>query len=404
MKISFNKDNLTLYILVGIYSWCLIENNIYRGLHLSITNYFTSQMSTLITLIVLSFLIIIRGNWSFKILIFESLLVMAVCLSFLNKDASVYLRELYGGFSQIKLYFIIPLSFICIKDPQRFIDLMSRTSIVIGAVHIYTFVNMGYLTEWNTVDYMSFGMEMLLPVSIIMMRAFETKNKIYKILSIVYSGYVIVFAHRSASLTIFILFATFFYMFSTNAAKIRISLFTIVIGIIVFLTSNEIIRLLIFLVEKVGIDSRNLSFLMEGGLLSDSGRGEIWKICVEHIKENIFIGNGIGADRVLLANTLGNFYAHNFILELMIAFGFVIGLILSILIIWMGIHCFFMKQCLEWRDLFMPFYIVSIVTLLFSSSIFEFQPMWISIIIFLMLIKKERIEKYARSYGNNYYL
>lgn len=390
MKIKINKSNAIYWILAGVYTWSLLEHNIYVGLHLTFTNYFPSYLSTFFIISIFIILIILRGERNKKVYFFITFMIVSILISAINIHNREYIKTMFGGMSQIKQYFIIPLGFLCIKEPDKFLEKMGGFSIVIALIHIYTFMNQGYMNQWNKTDYMFFGMEMLVPISLIMLRAFQTRKFIYIICSVIFSFYTMISAHRGVILVIAALLVVYFYSFSNAMDKIKGCFLIGTSAIALYLSYKNILKCVINIMNKYNLSSRTLELLLEGTIGSDSGRDIIWETCIESIKQHVVIGTGIASDRVILHAGVGEFYAHNFVLELMVAFGMLLGTFLVGIIIWMGIHVIRMKTLPEWRNLFLAFYIVSIMTLLTSNSIFVFQPMWIAIIVFCILRKKEK--------------
>lgn len=393
--IKIDKKSWICWGIAVLYFWNLIENNVYNGLSLKFTNYFPSSLSTFFMVVVLATFIILKGDHNVRAYIFLTFILLSIGISCFNNSAREYLEAMYFGVSQIKKYIFIPFSFLCIKEPKNFLDRLYPLCILAGGVHIYTYISNGYLNAWNQVDYMGFGMEMLVPISIILLYAFNNKSIIAIIFSCIYGLYTMTVAHRGVILVIFALLVVYSYLYTSATTKLRISIVLLIGGSILYLNYEKILSLFIRVLNQYNIESRTLQLILQGTVENASGRSEIWRVCLESIKNNFWIGTGIGSDRALLNRWVGNFYSHNFALELWIAFGGILGSFLIGLIIWMGWHSVQMKLSQGWRNLFLPFYIVSIVTLLTSNSIFVFQPMWISIVIFCMLRKKEKLEKNA---------
>ncbi len=393
--VKIEKESWIYWGISLLYFWNLIENNIYNGLSLDFINYFPSYLSTFFMIVILVAFILLKGDHNARAYIFLVFMLLAIGISCFNHSAKEYLESMYFGVSQIKQYILIPFSFLCIKEPKKFLDKFYPLCILAGGLHIYTYINNGYLNEWNQIDYMGFGMEMLVPISIILLYAFKNKSIIAIIFSCVYGLYTMTVAHRGVILVIFALLIVYSYLYTSITTKLRVSVVLLIGGSILYLNYEKILSLLIRLLNQYDIESRTIQLILQGTVESASGRSEIWRICLESIKDHFWIGTGIGSDRVLLNRWIGNFYSHNFALELWIAFGGILGSLLIGLIIWMGWHSVQMKLLQGWRDLFLPFYIVSLVTLLTSNSIFVFQPMWISIVIFCMLRKKEKLKKNA---------
>ena len=92
---------------------------------------------------------------------------------------------------------------------------------------------------------------------------------------------------------------------------------------------------------KFGINKlRLLDYLNSGMLLDSSGRDGFADIVTSAIWEQPIIGYGIGGDRLLLNGR----YCHNFLLEVFVSFGFVLGVIIISLIGILGTKMIFNKD------------------------------------------------------------
>lgn len=136
--------------------------------------------------------------------------------------------------------------------------------------------------------------------------------------------------------------------------------------------------------EGIGIGSRTLSLLNSGDIVYDSGRNDIFLICINALSRNPVFGVGLYGDRVLLEGA----YCHNFILEIGLDFGVILGLIILCYLLWRFIHVFWHTKG-ENRNLlliisfgcFLPFMVSG--SYLINNNI----ALWIGIL--LLLSRKE---------------
>lgn len=136
--------------------------------------------------------------------------------------------------------------------------------------------------------------------------------------------------------------------------------------------------------EEIGIGSRTLSLLNSGDIVSDSGRNDIFLICINALSRNPVFGVGLYGDRVLLEGA----YCHNFILEIGLDFGVILGLIILCFLLWRFIRVFWLSKG-ENRNLLLIISFGCFLPFMFSGSylINNNIALWIGIL--LLLNRKE---------------
>ena len=156
----------------------------------------------------------------------------------------------------------------------------------------------------------------------------------------------------------------------------------------VFLISiffNEIVEYLYTALLYFGIDSRTL-YLMTLGKIHLSGRELIYLDLIKYIRLSPIIGYGLAGDVYLLG---GDGFAHNFILEILINFGFIFGggIFLSLIIlIYKGLKS---SDYLN-VELIIIFFSLGLTHLLVSSSYLIDFKFWIFIGLILNIYNKQR--------------
>ncbi len=76
-----------------------------------------------------------------------------------------------------------------------------------------------------------------------------------------------------------------------------------------------------------GVNSRAISMLVEGTFTADNGRNEIYKLAIDAIKHVPFLGYGAYGDRQFIAPYFYWGYSHNIVLEFIIDFGWIFGVL-----------------------------------------------------------------------------
>ncbi len=76
-----------------------------------------------------------------------------------------------------------------------------------------------------------------------------------------------------------------------------------------------------------GVNSRAISMFVEGTFTADNGRNEIYKLAIDAIKHVPFLGYGAYGDRQFIAPYFYWGYSHNIVLEFIIDFGWIFGVL-----------------------------------------------------------------------------
>lgn len=148
-------------------------------------------------------------------------------------------------------------------------------------------------------------------------------------------------------------------------------------------------------------DSRTLTLLSAGNLISDTGRFAIYLESIRLINEAPLAFRGILSDRVLIASKLGiidqafGSYAHNIFLEIFVQFGIVFGGILLIWLLFLLIKSNLIVS--KSKDLYLKiiFSIIvggSCVQFLFSGSYVSSPMFWVALGLIFSIIRRDKIK------------
>ncbi|NVF17349.1 hypothetical protein HV446_06025 [Enterococcus faecium] len=111
--------------------------------------------------------------------------------------------------------------------------------------------------------------------------------------------------------------------------KKKLQAFSVItFSLLLFLMRDNLIHLLLSITTKLGIYSRTLTTIASGTFTTSLGREDIYSQVLSSFMNNPFKIRGINADYALTG-----IYSHNFILELLYEFGFILGVIIVLLII-----------------------------------------------------------------------
>lgn len=128
--------------------------------------------------------------------------------------------------------------------------------------------------------------------------------------------------------------------------------------------------------SKIGIESRTLAAFLQGGFTDDNGRYRIWERVTELIHEHPFTGMGVFGERNAVYGIGMKWgYAHNIFLEVIVDFGYPIGLAL------IGVGVFFLMRAIikpkdkDYQLLIIGFLTISL-ELIFSNSYWFHMGFW----------------------------
>jgi peptidoglycan/xylan/chitin deacetylase (PgdA/CDA1 family) len=149
----------------------------------------------------------------------------------------------------------------------------------------------------------------------------------------------------------------------------------------ILLSSILLLLLITVIVLVVLSNSRNLQLLLGKSFFQDGGRGKLYGMVVRALRESPLLGLGIFGDRPVVNQKFVWGYSHNIILELMVDFGVILGLLLIIAYACISVQMIFKEKNRQRSEWFIAFFAVSL-GLLFSSSFWLTPWPWVSLIIY----------------------
>lgn len=176
-------------------------------------------------------------------------------------------------------------------------------------------------------NYMSFAYQGLLSVMLCVYMSLKKKNFLRFIISMGACACIILAGCRGAALTLIVFLAI--VIFSAPGMKKGIHyitiLLTINISLIVFVCLDSIISYVSCKLIAQDFESRTLYMFLTGEFLSDSGRGVIQS---KILAESGLLPNGLYGDFAAVG-----VYSHNWIVEILCNFGYLIGPLIIFIII-----------------------------------------------------------------------
>ena len=249
-----------------------------------------------------------------------------------------------------------------------------------------------------------FGYAALFSACVLGMEVLNNKvRRIWNIVGVLFSVIYIIQSNTSGALVAFVLCMLVGCLFVVSKfGTWAIVWLTVLFGtiILLFLNYEKILILLIEHLSYLDIRLDVLNELLESGLKMDRFRSSIYEYCSSFIRNHLFLGCGIGNDRMLITlNTLVHDqvmvtnHPHNIFLEFMMQFGLIPGVMLGIIVLYVIVKYLFAEkdkynQCVVAVLLGLGFF-----PLLFSTSYIENTYFYLLIGFVWGKLKKKRLTK-----------
>lgn len=269
-----------------------------------------------------------------KALFAVTLLIIALTVSWtLNVQTIQFMLGRYvassGLFFLMLVYFPVFLLMLSGIDFNKMMGYFKKVSFITLLLADITFVSYIIISGDMPTDYLTFAYMMLSPLFVCMICG--GKHNIFRFILIVISALIIlILGSRGAVITGAVFMILFMISMYKNDAITRShpygKLLFIVLLVLVVINLDTILDFISSSLQAIGITSRTIEKLISGetSFIQSEGRESIWNQAIDNIG---FIGKGLFGDRTVLIDEYGDpAYAHNFILELMIDLGAVLGI------------------------------------------------------------------------------
>ena len=321
--------------LIAALMFCLPQLNYYV---VALLTSFELRTFTTEVYLLVSLLAILAYLWTLsdiRCLLATGAAVLALLLSYLLfPDTGEYLFSkpltTSGAVMLMLYYFPVFLLLLSGLDLERLLICLARFSTVILAAAALAFANYLFLQHVKLPDYMSFAYFMLSAIFFCFFAG--VKGKIFHlVLAIIGSVMILVGGCRGAFLTllVFYLLCLFFLTDGKKSKRAFVGkLFVILLAILVFVLFDTITDWLDSGLSRLGYSSRTLRFISDtdgetvSSIIEKDGRSTVWDQAVHSIG---LLGKGLFGDRTVLHEHGVGTYAHNWILELLIDFGLILG-------------------------------------------------------------------------------
>lgn len=363
-KISFA---LTAEILLPAVKFCILrpipgffEFNRYANIILAII---------MMIIIIPTLRVVYKRKFKTSIIILLALSIFILSNIILFEENIINItNHVFGIYSISYVCFILALT---LEDYEVFLNYLSKACPVIilsGVFNVFamTFVYNG-AASYNQYD-MSLSYYMLIP-TVVMLLMYYRNNNIKSFIFFI-MGLGIILARGSRGVLIGI--ATFFIIYNfkntklTNK-KILISIIYVFILIPVIMNFDKIIIFMVEVLNKYGINSRTLEYMLNGNMMSASNRDIIAYGLINKIEKNPILGIGF----------LGDLTSHNIIIETILFYGVIAGLLLLLFLIMIIIKSLLYKKDNTLASIILVFFSYAIPDALLNLTIWGKDMFWI---------------------------
>lgn len=286
------------------------------------------------------------------------------------------------------------LFFSLVEDPKKLWDVVFK----------YAWVNFFYLMIVSFIPYLlrgywvgigqegeelhlsydlTFGYTIIFPLFVFYIAFYREKRKIrrlYLAISIFCFILALLYGSRGAALLIMV-FAIVFYIHRIQEAekskRPKMIVKLIVVSALFAAFGNDLLSLLRELLAALGLESRTLEVVAEGGAANPNGRFYMWGLLLDAIKEGSIFGYGAMGDRPFIFPFHYAAFSHNIIMEMIVSFG-IIGVIILLILIVQFFRMSFCCKDVILRDLFLVYFIIA-CQLMTSMSFWYVAEFWVAL-------------------------
>lgn len=265
----------------------------------------------------------------------EAIFLFLYLVSFLMGNASTS-HLLHVGFWTLGV--CIPLAFYvhAVRDKQILLNTLRKAGYAQGILLWATLYHMNATSAYS----MSASYALLIPLLVCLSRFFTEKRSCDLVFAVISALMILLFGARGPLLcvTFYVLLQVCFLMKGSVLKYTLLSVGALGIGVFAF-ARGWLIRVLTVLMLHFGVYSRTLVQLINGQITSSSGRDHLFSYYLGLIQQKPLTGWGL----------LGGWLApssgpHNMLLELLLAFGMVLGGALCIVAIGLLFRVFFLSR------------------------------------------------------------
>lgn len=349
MKIRLDKQKLYSWIIVYMLSFLAflnLGNELLNLIGIRVIWDTVLLYGLLVGLILIGIVLCIKDYNRFKIDVFFVILFFLTFYSvstLINPKNAVYLFTSWMDYSTNPVYVIFLYSlpgYIFMRKLKQYdylILYMKYFSYIVVCMSILVFL---FSRDSAAAQYMTFSYNMLTQLFFLIVYT-PNKNRTVHYIIVACGIFVFLFGGARGATIALLIAGIMFYLLSHKLTSKTIGvifLTTICVGFFIIF-KKQILVAISELLEIFSLNSRTFYMLLNGEILSDSNRLELYQIAWENIG---ILGKGFMGDRVILKS-----YPHNLFLEILVQFGWIVGLIIWCFICYCIIGGLFKKEKAE---------------------------------------------------------
>lgn len=270
------------------------------------------------------------------------MLIISIILSILRGEP--YDLMISSSFFPFLIWFLpIGLCVSSVNNKQILYETILKGANAIAFLMLLFFIYREKENQYGAATYnMTFGLTLVTPAIIHLNEFIRTKKKNFLIVFIIEFIALVLYGNRAILLNI-VFYIIYKYIFDHKDKKVivrNLFVFTMM-GLVMIGAAQSILLSIGDMMTTYGIQSRTLTMLTGESILESSERLDLWDISFKMIGEKPFIGYGFGGEYYQIASKYGGdiseassaFHPHNGILQLLINFGVICGLLMTFLCI-----------------------------------------------------------------------
>lgn len=312
----------------------------------------------------------------------------SVCLIYLiNYLAYSSNRGVLEDTANIFLLATLPFYFLgLLFDVERYYKELLTASKFVITLQLLMFItgSLGLTTVAATEDFM-YNAYMILPhlcfVSSFLVKKFSWSNLLFSFL-----GFLILCAcgNRGAIVCFSLYLLTLLFLINP---KVKYLVSVSVLSVLLYANFEFIVISLISFIDSLGagVSTRALQSIVDNNFADANGRNELSDRILEAIENSGAFGYGIMGDRQFLNGA----YVHNIILELLVSYGWVFGILLMLSLIIVILKGYFSSKVFCEKVFLISLVFAGIGKLMFSGTYLTEIPLFIMIGFAVSLIRKK---------------